>query len=116
MKIAWDRDYSVSQAKRDYERLRVNDMEVTPIVPDSGWDELRSMLIAARDDVFEQQELDGAEKLGYNFDVAYGFKLYGILSEKNGFRNRDAASDDLWNYLSIRVIPDVVHALSLIHI
>lgn len=30
MKIAWDRDYSVSQAKRDYERLGVNDMEVTP--------------------------------------------------------------------------------------
>lgn len=60
--------------------------------------------------MFEERGYDNAEKLDYDFDVAYGFKLYEILNENVGFNNREASNNDFWNWLSVRVIPDVVHS------
>ncbi len=116
MSIRWnDVNYGQAQAKNDYERLEINDRNVEPI--DFGndpqaaeWEALRNQLIDARDEVFEERGYDNAEKLDYDFDVAYGFKLYEILNENVGFNNREASNNDFWNWLSVRVIPDVVHS------
>lgn len=116
MSIRWnDVNYGQAQAKNDYERLEINDRNVEPIDfrndPQAAeWEALRKQLIDARDEVFEERGYDNAEKLDYGFDVAYGFKLYEILNENVGFNNREASNNDFWNWLSVRVIPDVVHS------
>ena len=111
MKIDWNKiDYKVPQAKRDFEKIVVKDTEVSPIDLKGEWKELRDALIAARDEVFDENNFDDADKLGYDFDITYGLKIYGILSSSNGFNEREASNDDIWNYLSVRVIPDVVHS------
>lgn len=114
--IRWnDVNYGQAQAKNDYERLIVKDQNVVPIGfeddPQAAeWEALRKQLIDARDEVFEEHGFDNAEKLDYDFDVAYGFKLHEILNENVGFNNREASNNDFWNWLSVRVIPDVVHS------
>lgn len=116
MSTRWnDVNYGQAQAKNDYERLEINDRNVEPIDfrndPQAAeWEALRKQLIDARDEVFEERGYDNAEKLDYDFDVAYGFKLYEILNENVGFNNREASNNDFWNWLSVRVIPDVVHS------
>ena len=116
MSIRWnDVNYGQAQAKNDYERLEINDRNVEPIDfrndPQAAeWEALRKQLIDARDEAFEERGYDNAEKLDYDFDVAYGFKLYEILNENVGFNNREASNNDFWNWLSVRVIPDVVHS------
>lgn len=59
---------------------------------------------------FDEYHLDAAEKLGYTFDLLFAIKLYEILGTNNNFCNRVASDDDVWRFLSIRVIPDIVHS------
>ena len=47
---------------------------------------------------------------GYTFDLLFAIKLYEILGTNNTFCNRVASDDDIWRFLSIRVIPDIVHS------
>ncbi|KRL92587.1 hypothetical protein [Limosilactobacillus ingluviei] len=111
MNINWNAvSYSIPKAKQDFESLVVKDKMITPINPSPEWLPLREELIRARDEIFEKNGLDVASTLGYEFDVDYGFKLYEILNDQIGFTNRAASSNDVWRYLSLRVIPDIVHA------
>lgn len=43
----------------------------------------------------------------YQIDIEFGFALYRILNE-HGFTVRDAANDDIWRYLSIYIVPELV--------
>lgn len=108
--IDWNLNYSIASASEDFNKLNIKDTEVTPIKISDGWMDLRHKLIAARDEIFDDQGLDSSETLGYSFDVAFGLKLHDILCDNIGFTVRVANSDDVWNFLSVRVVPDIVHA------
>lgn len=111
MKINWEAvEYSLEKAKKDFESLEVHDKNVGPIQIDSEWGELRKKLIQARDEVFDKLGLDEASSLSYSFDLEFGLKLYEVLNESIGFDNRVASNVDVWRYLSIKVIPDIVHS------
>lgn len=45
----------------------------------------------------------------YNIDLYVGLDLYEILNTKFGFCERLASQDDIWRYLSIVIIPDIIH-------
>lgn len=109
-KLDWEKQYTARKAKQDFEKLSVDAKEVSPIELSPEWQELREKLLLLRDEVFEEYNLDVADSLGYVFDIAYGLRCYELLNEKIGFTSRVASGDDIWRYLSIRVIPDVVHA------
>jgi len=102
--------YDINKANKDFERLQVKSTSVEPINPRNEFIELRQKLIKARDDIFEAHNLDKANKLEYSFDLLFGLELYEILNEDIGFTNRVATNDDVWRYLSICVIPDIVHS------
>jgi hypothetical protein len=51
------------------------------------------------------ESLKGSE---YKFDLRFGMKLYAYLLEEHGLTAGQAASDGLWVYLSVKVIPDIV--------
>lgn len=109
--INWDTvKFDVGRAKRDFNSLSVNASSITPIEPRSDFIAIREELIAARDEIFERNNLDYANKLDYQFDVLFGLKLFRILNEKSGFTNRAATNDEVWRYLSVCVVPDIVHS------
>lgn len=102
--------YDINSAAHDFNKLQVQAEAVVPIKPRDEFLELRKQLIEARDEIFEQNNLDKANKLDYHFDLQFGLRLYEILNEQIGFTNRVATNDDAWRYLSICVIPDIVHS------
>lgn len=103
-------NYNSQQAKEEFELLEISTRSFTPISLDEGFQELRDELIKARDYVFEEYDLEHANKLDYKFDLLYGLEIYRILNKDIGFNNRVATSDDIWRYLSVKVIPDIVHS------
>ncbi len=111
MMINWESiNYNVSHATRDYDNIVIESDNVTPIQPNASFLPIREQLINARNRIFEENQLDGANRLGYEFDLMFGLELYQILNTEVGFTNRAASKDDIWRYLSINVIPDIVHS------
>ncbi|MCH4518046.1 hypothetical protein [Staphylococcus haemolyticus] len=109
--INWENiNYDLNNAKKDFDKLQVLSKEVAPIDVPNEFEDLRQKLLRARDDIFKEYQLDGVEKLDYKFDLFFGINLFEILNENIKFYNRDAMNDDLWRYLSIKVIPDIVHS------
>lgn len=109
--INWDSiAYDINKASVDFGRLEVRATSIEPINPRIEFLDLRSQLIKARDKVFEEYNFDIANKLEYLFDLTFGLELYQILNQHAGFTNRVATNDDVWRYLSICVIPDIVHS------
>lgn len=109
--IIWENiRYDLNKASADFAKLNVLDEKIEPINVKNEYVELRNKFIFARDEIFEKYNLDGSNKLDYHFDLLYGLKVYEILNEEIGFVNRVATNDDVWRYLSICVIHDIVHA------
>lgn len=109
--IIWESlNYDVNRALIDFNELKVKEKAVEPIKVIEEYESLREELLKARDKIFDKKGYDYSNKLDYTFDLLYGIKLYSILNELTGFTNRAATNDDVWRYLSIRVIPDIVHS------
>lgn len=66
---------------------------------DPDYKDLRESLLMALENIKTGQK--------YAFDYSFGMFLYGIL-HKNGFTLRNASNDDVWRFLSLSVIPDIV--------
>ncbi|WP_080847930.1 hypothetical protein [Cytobacillus gottheilii] len=45
----------------------------------------------------------------YDIDLYTGLAIYEVLNENFGFNERLASQDDIWRYLSIVIIPEVVY-------
>jgi hypothetical protein len=109
--INWENiNYDLNKAKKNFDKLTILSTEITPIDLKPEFKNLRSDILEARDNIFEKYNLDGAEKLDYRFDLYFGLELFQILNENIKFYNRVAMNDDVWRFLSIEVIPDIVHA------
>lgn len=109
--INWEGiQYDIGVATRDFNELEVRASSIEPIKPKSEFEIVRRKLIEERDGLFDKYGFDSANKLEYQFDLLFGLKLYQVLNDKIGFTNRVATSDDVWRYLSICVIPDIVHS------
>lgn len=109
--IKWDNlIYDLSASNRDFEKLEIHADSVTPIEPLKDFNELRHKLIGLRNQIFEEQGFEKDNKLDYKFDLAFGLEIYELLNDELGFSNRVATNDDIWRYLSIKVIPDIVHS------
>lgn len=109
--INWnDIQYDIGIASKDFEKLKIMTQKVVPIKLTSQFDSLRSELLEARDELYEENHFDFSNKLDYKFDLLFGLKLYNILGEEIGFTPRVATNDDIWRYLSVKVIRDIVHS------
>lgn len=102
--------YDMGVSKKDFDKLEVTSTSVIPINPKYEFLDIRELMIKARDDIFIEYKLDTANKLDYKFDLLFGLKVYQILNNDIGFTNRVATNNDIWRYLSISVIPDIVHS------
>lgn len=81
-------------------------------VPTPNFDEkytgLREKLLTAEKETIEQIK-KYPKKSDYYHDLLFGLELYEILINDFNFTQRDASNDEIWIYLSIKVIPDIVY-------
>lgn len=45
----------------------------------------------------------------YGYDILLGLELYDFLNPDNGFTLRLASDPDVWRYISMKVVPDVIY-------
>lgn len=104
-------NYSVAVAQRDFENLHIDFIQQDVFTVEPKYVQLREELLKSRDQVFDKLGLDnGLKGKEYQMDLLFGLELYEILSfGPNKVSNRQLGSDDMWRYLALKVIPDVVH-------
>src|SRR5699024_6792825 len=109
--INWDSiTYSVDQASSDFNTIQIKSNSIEPIKLNDNFTSLRNKLIEARNYIFDKFQFDTNNKLDYQFDLLFGLEIYSILNQDSNFSNRVANNDDMWRYLSVKVIPDIVHS------
>lgn len=101
-------NYPVTRAEVRFDAMKPEKFK--DIQVDESFVELRNKLIEARDDIFDEDNLDITGELKYDFDLKFGLALYQILNEDKNFDLRIAANDDVWRYISVEIIPDIVHS------
>lgn len=52
----------------------------------------------------------GKSRRSYEFDLNFGISLYTILNSQKGFCMRIAAKDDIWRFISVKVIPTIIQS------
>ncbi|EGP4839600.1 hypothetical protein FMV48_000186 [Enterococcus faecium] len=104
--------YSIEVAESDFKQLNINNC-VAPNLP-VEFLALRKALIKKRDEVFDAHDFDNGigSKEKYSFDLLYGLEIYELLLNEFNMANRVLTDDDVWRYLSVKIIPDVVHSRS----
>ena len=103
--INWNVTYKVEVAERHFAKL-TNPMDTSKIVLPDHWNEVRKMILREWNDACEESRF--ISSYNYEFDVVFGIKLYQLLNEKIGFTNRVASDDNVWRFLSLKVVPDLV--------
>ena len=69
---------------------------------------LRNILKSVFDEFYAGAR-DDRKKL-YQLDLQIGLKIFGVLNpEKTAFSLSDASNDDLWRYISLKIIPDLTY-------
>lgn len=72
--------------------------------------QLREQLLHVHDRVkkfIETNEKD-TKKRDYFYDLRFGLELYDLLNRKYRFSPRIAANEEVWIYISMKVVPDLV--------
>lgn len=92
-----------SLSDSDFEALasRWHSYEIDPV--GEGFTALRSEIVS---EFASAKSVYGLGRDRYGIDVAVGLKTYECLN-RLGFTAADAANDDVWRYLTIRVFPDI---------
>lgn len=103
--ISWP-TYTLGQAEKDFNLLDSDN--VISISLSTDFEKIRNELLQSRDLIYDKYEFDNGLHNKYAFDLEFGLALYEILNSK--IENRDIYTDDIWRYLSIKVIPDIVHS------
>lgn len=98
--------YTLSTAEKNFTKLNTSHFMNYEVSPECR--ELRDDLVGIRDKVFDENEFDKLEKLGYDFDLTFGLELYELLNRKYHFKLRHASSNEIWRMLQVEIIPDIV--------
>src|SRR5699024_4016110 len=96
--------YSHTKAESDIELLESYPRRLIDDKVPNEYKELRAMFIQARDEIYENYNIDekGIDRFKYTFDLEFGLELYRILNQSFTFTNRAASNDDIWKFLSIK--------------
>lgn len=105
--IDWNVTYRFEAAESAFSAL-TNPVDPSSISLNGQWNEIRRRLLQGWDKACEEINYVSNGSFGYGFDVAFGIKLYKLLNEEIGFTNRVACDDNVWRFLSLKVIPDLV--------
>lgn len=103
--IKW-KEYKADQARECFDNYcRTGQFEYDP-----EFEELRSDLVMLFRNALDEIGIEESEipEHRYQIDLYFGMKLYMTLNVKYGMNTRYAATEGIWRYLSIAVVPDLV--------
>lgn len=98
--------YTKAQAKYRFMDIEADPENAKPQKIKSSFKSLRKKIM------IEKQKLlndDTIKVNSYYFDLYMGLQLYDVLKEEYAFTDRLAAQDELWRYLSLEVLSDLVY-------
>lgn len=72
---------------------------------DPSYEEFRGELIS----VFNSALIENGQKMNYLLDLRVGIKLYQLLPPGEAFTVIQANDDDIWRYISVKVMPDITY-------
>ena len=70
--------------------------------------DLCMLFAAALSEIGITEEQISERNNSYQLDLIFGLALYGVLNEKYGMNVRLAATEGVWRYLSVCVVPDLI--------
>jgi hypothetical protein len=105
--IDWNITYRIEAAEKKFGQL-TDPVDLSKIVLGPQWKEVREALLREWDNACKEGGYAPDGSFNYGFDVFFGIRLYQLLNEKIGFTNRVACDDNVWRFLSLSVIPDLV--------
>lgn len=76
-------------------------------VPDTEYSSFYKPIREALIQTFDNTLRESAYHVNYNLDLTVGIKLYELLNPAKGFTIIQANDDDIWRYVSVRVMPDI---------
>lgn len=76
-------------------------------VPDDDYADLYSDIRSGVVESFRTAMNQSNNRIDYRLDLQVGLKLYELLNPQNGFDIIKASDDDVWRYLTIKVMPDI---------
>lgn len=92
----------------DYSRLNEQWSSAGPSDLSPFYTELRQSITSLEAE--SRKNVEGfSAKNRYPADLYFAVRLYSLLNEK-GMRPCDASDDDIWRYLQIRAVPDLINA------
>ncbi|SEA15548.1 DUF6339 family protein [Selenomonas ruminantium] len=102
------RKISRRNASKIVERIKEGD--IPQVTLDESYQRMRSCLCQAWSDVNEEiKSLDEKSRLEYMRDLRFGLRLYAIFSKGEfAMTPRIAADIDIWRYISLNVVPEIV--------
>ena len=94
---------SKAEAQECFDNLDVDNIHIH----DSNIHKLRETLVSAYNEFLKENSVEALK--GYKFDLHFGLILYDNLSDI-GFGFYEANNIEIWIYLSMKIIPDIVQA------
>lgn len=79
-------------------------------VPEDDFSEFYKNLRKELITTFDEAIAENGGKISYLLDLKIGLKLYQILPLGEEFTYIQANDDDIWRYLSVKVMPDITYA------
>lgn len=99
--------YTKAQAKYKFQEIEAEPENSVPKNIKESFKQLREVIVNEK----QQFLLNDMNKINsYSFDLNIGLVLYRVLKEDYDFNERLAAQDEIWRYLSLEVLPDLVYA------
>ena len=103
-------NYSKSTAEKNFNLLLNKGQDgLASFEAKDQYQTLRNDFVNIQDKVFEEYSLDSLEKQGYLLDLSFGIEMYQLLNSKYDFSQRDASNDEVWRFLLLEIIPDLVY-------
>lgn len=107
------KNLSKSESKLIVDQAIEDGKALTGII-DVEYKELKDMINAAFDKALEivninKEELSNTNNK-YKFDCYFGRELFKIFNiEKYKIREREASNDDLWRYIQVKIVPEIIN-------
>jgi hypothetical protein len=76
---------------------------------DSSYDEFRNELLSVFNATLAETKGMAANRAKYLIDLRIGLRLYQLMPLGKNFSVIQANDDDLWRYISVKVMPDITY-------
>lgn len=97
--------YTKAQAKYKFHQIEAHPENCAPRAVKPYFEHLRSAMLQEKLRIV--QDMD--KKAGYEYDLQLGLVLYELLNTHYAFNERIAASDEIWRFLALEILPDFIY-------